>query len=701
MLPLAVDHPLVDVTLWLTQTTPGQIVVCLVALLIACVLSPQVRRFVGPFWRLATGGLVLRRPGPWDSTFDRPAPERPEARPNFRGERYPRFWWSRIPGYQRMFWRWTVGATVYAAIKFPLPVLCLGTALGLYLLTRAVFRMLQDWAYERNVGTFALGVAMLLGEKRNPSEYIALPRLRLTMVPIALDERVTRAARRWPALERLLGRLAVPMLRIPLEADDARVLVQLDAKLTSDAVVKEVKSLGLARLPEGPWEAHHHAAQLVVELKHPRRPPAACWYDEEANRRFDVANVPIGMRAGKSGPEWVTLPLKDLTPHGVMSATTGWCKTTTANVYVGHTAGNGGKVFINDPKRVGYTLFKDLDNVVIRTTADGWADSVATFVEEMEWRYSLIERFPEIKENPELYFQPWFMLVDERGSYVADLKDWAKQRGEKGMPLPLRQEKKALWQGRAAGMYWIDLCQQANLSVFLDSDGRDQRMWRIASGPQTRSAWFMLFAGVAKKSIPMKKGRAMLGLGVDSVEEITLARVDDADARRFAEAGKAIADRENQARAKRLQALLEASVPVQDSAYGAGETAPSVPGHVLDRPETEELSATPEVSQSGVIPGDGGDDFDELRRLRMSLIRNDEYSESETNVASDREAGQSSELIVGVKAAANLLEMTEAAFIQARKRRPIQGETKKGISPAWTELDLREWRSQAKRAGAS
>jgi hypothetical protein len=56
-------------------------------------------------------------------------------------------------------------------------------------------------------------------------------------------------------------------------------------------------------------------------------------------------------------------------------------------------------------------------------------------------------------------------------------------------------------------------------------------------------------------------------------------------------------------------------------------------------------------------------------------------------------------MIVGLQAAADYLEMTFAAFEKGRKRRPIPGETRRGPQPAWTALDLQEWRSQAPRAG--
>ncbi len=692
--------PLLAVLHVLFATAAGRIVLAAVLLLLLCIFSATMRKIVAPFWRLLTGGLVLVTPGPWDASFDRAAPERPVNRANYRGERYPRTWWAKIPGYQRMTYRWLAAGYGYLLWHWPVPVLALTFAVGVGIAGRKAWHVVQDMVFQRTAGVFIAGVVATLGQHGenapDPATFIAFPRLRLVWLPIAAPPAVTRAARRiWvigPRLERVLGHLGIPAIRIPLHEDEAQVLIHLDAALTDERRVQELARLGAARLEEGPWEHEHHQKELTLEFKHPKRPPAQCWYDAVATL-YAIDNVPIGQKAGGA---WATLPLKALTPHGVMSATTGWCKTTTANVYVAHTAGHGGKVFINDPKRVGYTLFNGLEYVIIRTTADGWADTVAAFLDEMESRYELIEAYPEIKENPELYFQPWFLLNDERGSYIADLKDWWKSRPEaktdKGLPLPLRQEKKILWQGRAAAMYVVDLCQQANLSVFLDSDGRDQRMWRIASGPQTRSSWFMLFSGVAKKSIS-KKGRAYLGIGVDDVEEITLARISDEDARALAENGASIAEQENELRNQRLRELIARSepaalVPATDRTPSA-EIPESTPGSDEDT----------RVSNPGTVPAGSG-------------YPNVVPIDRKTGQANDEEAtppgpgeNTSGNLIIGNKEAAAFLQMTEAAFLSARKNRPIRGErrekTRYGEQPAWMPLDLKEWRSQAPRAGAS
>jgi len=59
-------------------------------------------------------------------------------------------------------------------------------------------------------------------------------------------------------------------------------------------------------------------------------------------------------------------------------------------------------------------------------------------------------------------------------------------------------------------------------------------------------------------------------------------------------------------------------------------------------------------------------------------------------------------LIVGIKAGAEFLKMTPAAFTKARQREPegiLYGEQREGRSPAWTRDVLMSWHSLRVRAG--
>uniref|UniRef100_UPI003F4972B8 hypothetical protein n=1 Tax=Actinoplanes sp. CA-151224 TaxID=3239904 RepID=UPI003F4972B8 len=690
--PAGHEHPVVAVLHFLFATAPGRVLLLAAVIGLLALFVKPFRRVVGPVWRAATGGLIFETPGPWDSTWLYAAPTRPQERPNFRGERYPRTRWGRVPGYQRMAVRWATVGYLWALVAHPLVTLWTTGLAVVVLVVHRVVRVVHDWGLHKVAGIFAAGAAPLLGyEGRDPARWIAVPRMRITMLPVAVAPRLLRATRRLPRvgdrLEHLLGALAVPVLRVPLDADDATVRIALDAEITSEAVIQSVENLAVARLPEGPWKPSHKQRDLVIELKHPKRPPAHVRYDAGANQAYPIDEVPIGM----SATGWEVLPLKAKTPHGVVSASTGWGKTTFANVYVAHTAGNGGFVLLNDPKRIGFLrAFGDLPNVVIRSTLPGWIDNIERFHQEMNRRYTIIEQYPEIEDNPEAYFQPWFLVTDEKGSFTSEIKAWWKDKGEKGLPEPLRLEKINLWQGRAAAMYLLDLAQQANLDVFLDSDGRDQRMARIAAGPQTRSSWMMLFPGIAKVKTLTKKGRAILGIGPDDVKEVQLAQVSIEDARAFAEAGAAIGEMENIERQKRLSALMGPSVPSGTSEALSGQTPPTVPGQYRPGHFNElswENAAESDFPINIPRPGNGSKDTSDRP---VSGVRDDTENSGH---------GEAEKVIVGIQAAADLLGMKPANFEKARQRRPIDGETRRGTLPAWKALDLQEWRSQAPRAG--
>lgn len=715
------------------STGPGQVLVVVLAVAIACVWSKEVRAVVRPFYRFATGGLIFAKMSPWHASFLRPAPPRPEARPNFRGESYPLTAWGRMAGWRRMLWRWGAIGYVVALATHPTITVVVTVVIGIVAIVRKLRRELEQWAHARAAGLFADGAAVLLGRTDDPLTWIGLPRLRLSWRPAVLSTWVMEATASWPApiqyrIGALMRRLVwldlarIPELHIPLADDEARVLVQLEATFTDTGRINELRKLGVARLPEGPWEAEYHGGRLLVEFKHPKRPPSSSTYDETVYQRFPVTEIPVGQKAGG---EWVTLPIKALTPHTVMSATTGWCKTTTANVYAAHVLGHGARAFFNDPKRLSYQHLADLPTVTVRTTPEGFAENVAVFLAEMERRYQFMERYPEIKENAEKYFQPWFLLTDERGSFTSALQSWWKAKGEKGIPLPLQQEKIILWQARAAAMYVFDMCQQASLGVFGDSDGRDQRMARIASGPQSRSSWVMLFPGMPKRSTAMKKGRAFVGIGVEDITEVQLARITDEATRAFAERGVTLAETENAVRAERLSALLgpqddaelEPMDTVQALPASPAETPASVRPADLEHgtPATEPRNhgttetwnhGTPESRPVVIFPAQRANaDIPADSEASVTDIAAPSGVPAQSKVDTPEPLPQLAPLppayVVGIKAAAALLGMSEEAFTKARRRRPISGEEKIGVQPAWKELDLKEWRRQAPRAGAS
>ena len=676
---------------------PAVVLVASVALWLALAPVALFASNLRPLWkwlgRMANGGLVIRKPGVYDSLWHQAAPATPPTRA-LKNDAVPMTAWGRMAGRKRMTVRWSVAAYGLLVAWLPWVMLVVTVVLvGLLTFTR-VRREVHDWCYHQVAGNLAEPIAHALGvDDPDPATWMAIPAPRLTWVPVVVPPPVLLFARRISEkLEQRLGALRVPTVRVPLEEDDARIILSYPAGLSNKTAIEQVKQIATERLPDGPWTAVDHGARLEIELKHPKRPPAEVWYDDEAAEGYDWTEVPVGKGADK---KWVTLQLVKLTPHGVMSATTGWGKTETSNVYIAHMVGHGARVFINDPKRISYgPLFGDNPMVSIRTTGEGWEEHMELFEAEMERRYILMEQYPEIKDAPHLYFQPWALVTDERGSYTVELKNRWKSEGGKGLPPTLEKEKRVLWQSRAAAMFVMDFAQQANLEVFVDSDGRDQRMARIASGPQSLSANRMMFPGMGRIKVPSKKGRAILGIGVDNASEVQLARISEDFAKGLAMRGAIESEAENEKREERLAALLSGSVPAAEDPEPAGETPVDVPGQ---REDTAEADTATRANLTVIAGGRGNGDQDNSEDTPGN-VRDAEGNASPGAAGADTEM-DAEEVSIGLQAGADFLEMTKANFEKTRQRRPIPGETKRGMSPAWRPLDLKEWRRQQPRAG--
>jgi hypothetical protein len=315
-------------------------------------------------------------------------------------------------------------------------------------------------------------------------------------------------------------------------------------------------------------------------------------------------------------------------------------------VLAAHVCRFGGLVDILDPKRIGYLdAFDGLPNVRIHTEIDGMIAAIDEFRAEMENRYRLIEA----RQAKEGDFQPRVLLDDEKGSLTVAIRQWWKADGGKGEAPPLTSQRVILWQGRAAQMYVFTFCQQANLNVIPDSDMRDQYGFRIASGPQSLSSWRMMFSG-PKLRITKRKGRAHVAVGADDPTPVQLARITPQEARDLAAAG------------------------VSHPAVAARRPA--------DRP-----AAVPGPARPALAPAE---------RPALRLVAGAAVAELD---GGHRAGDQVDDLVVGLAAAAELLGMNVEAFRKARRRRPIEGETRAAGQPAFPPSELRAWQSRRKIAG--
>lgn len=489
-------------------------------------------------------------------------------------------------------------------------------------------------------------------------------------------------------------------LAIPRDLEDADSTVVVGLPRTLEANDKQLQAVTAVlnrRLPGGPWEPHPHFAEFVIEYRPAPAAPTSVRYDEAPDRPLEIIPIAQTIR----GSRWIEIELAALTPHVLMSATTGWGKTSTALVMIGHTAGRGALVDILDPKRIGYLdAFRGIPHIRIHTDIDNMVNALHEFLTEMRRRYQLIEHLvittgastEEIRRR----FQPRILVEDEKGSLTVAIKQWWKSQGEKGDPAPLDWEREILWQGRAARMYVFSYAQQANLNVLKDSDMRDQYGFRIAAGPQSPSAWRMLFGG-PRGRITKKKGRAFVAIGYDDPEAVHLAWQDPGPAREMAEAGAELA-------LAWAAADPAADTPFDPAAFDPDDVSQRAPVPLV--PDARRAADTaPDVLGQGTAsegaqrPTEGRADG----RPNLRVVDPDADPESIWTGATTAPAPVvDPDLVIGLAAAAELLELDFEAFRKARQREDghrIPGETRVGSQPAFPRLALLSWQSKRPIAG--
>lgn len=547
---------------------------------------------------------------------------------------------------------------------------------------------------------------------------------------------IRAAARAIRAVEQTRDLRARPRIeRAELTEPDATFTVHYPASyLAHDEDVRVWASQVAARVP-GEWEHVNHPGRLCVEFHHPSEMPAAVPMNAEVFARYSATELPIGANASGT----VRVPLKDKTPHVSVSASTGWGKTTTANVMASHLLYHGWHGVIVDPKRVGYVgAFRGASpHVELRTSLPGQLLAIEQVREEMNRRYEIIEGhldrpaelgLPSMKDNPELYFQPLFFLEDEKGSFTVAIKTWWKREGGginpntglpvagKGDPEPLVAEQEILWRGRAAAVHMITLAQQNNLNVFLSSDMRDQYMFRILSGPQTQSSWIMTFPGTRKRKVAGKKGRAVFGIGPEELHDVQLGAISDSDARECTAHGVDVARRANEERAQRLsmvtgRPLWEVS-PLPFWVGVPAETPVDVPGQDTERdtPAPAPRRALTLVRETAEESAEQGPETPSAGPAELHENADGTWFETPEDApaperGTDSGATTQADHVVGVGPAAEFLGITKEAM-QGRLKRArrgeipgVDGETRQGGRVAFPRVALMEWHSKFRTSG--
>ncbi|MGH3500906.1 MAG: FtsK/SpoIIIE domain-containing protein [Nocardioidaceae bacterium] len=464
----------------------------------------------------------------------------------------------------------------------------------------------------------------------------------------------------------------------------------------TDATRAQATEYLTARLP-GEWEAEGRDSERCIVLRHPPSPPAYVGYDPTETTERDVFNVPIGK--DKNG-KWFCIPLAELAPHTMLSAPTGYAKTSTLQSFIAHVASRGARVLILDPKRRSFTkAFGNVPGITILTDPESQTRGLEAFADEMEWRYQVMERYAALDlEDPyELleFFTPWFLVIDEKATLTQNFKRVWKAAGGKGTAKQIEDEELILNLARAALMHVVNASQQGNLETFGSSANRDNHTCRIASGPQGGQAWRMMFPGQPRQKTLAKKGRAIIGLGYENLEEIQLRHSTREIARADALVGVEVRNRDEADRNRRIEeatgmSLADLGRPVPDLP-GAGQMWTAVPGQRDDRDAVQpygpfgvlDEAPAPVIAALELTPLSAGEEPPEKQRVRQAR---DEW-------------------VYGLDAAAAFLGMETESFRKARQRAGkngsgIPGEVRHRNRPAWRKADLREWHAQRPVAGA-
>lgn len=742
-------------------------------LLLGIVLHPagKVGRWMlAPLGRFVSGRIMWRKESEWDARYEAWARELPEHIWRQRDEKYPYTTWGRRPGWQRQLVR-LAAVAVYVAWQINHGwVVAAGVVAVTSLVVMWVARRMRRARYERLVGELMSAFRKRWEITAPPHEWVTLPAGRWEFRPVLSlpgfgwvssdhPRLATPAATR--PLARLLAAASTRLTRLSewvgkqgwhlphwepapdLSDPNAVVIIHHDQVMDTseeEKVLEFVRKVANERL-RGEWEVRNCEGNTAWMLYHKEKFPSKVELSAAELEKYRYPVVFFGQdRHGND----VTANLRDETPHVSVAASTGWGKTTIANMILSALLYWGAYALVIDPKRVGYVgAFRNLPNVELRTTIEGQEAAVDQVKTEMNRRYEIMEGYldraaelglPNPMQRPEAYFKPIALVDDEKGSLTVALKQHWKEDGGKGTPKTLVDQQEILWRGRAAAIHVVTLAQQNNLEVFLNSDMRDQYMLRVLAGPQTASSWRMTFPGTKQKKVAAKKGRAMLGIGPSDPKEMQLAATTDSAAREAAEHGIAFGESEDQARAERLAQLTgtvpwevsplapwmgvpagsAVNVPVQ--AMGTGTDTPS-------RGDDKTLFQRPDLR---ILYGNGESVEDSLFPVELVVLDGGAGNDQETTVeapAAPSSAGpepaveeQADDVIKGVAEAAAHLGYTASngyksdragvnAFKmtltrQRGKGNPVPGETRRGKVLVWPRLELEEWHSKLPRAGA-
>jgi len=472
--------------------------------------------------------------------------------------------------------------------------------------------------------------------------------------------------------------------------------------LEREGVQAEVHRLFASRLGhqlDARWNLTETPMTVVFTRQADREPlpREVAW--QNTGQQYEVM---VGRTYGRT----VTVSTQTETPHYAVGANTGGGKTTALLVPVVHARSYGTLVDLIDVKEDSYKgavlidqdghLVCDVPGIRVHTTAQDGIWCLAEFFTSMK-AVALAKAAGYTEPIPDR-----LLVIDEFGSFMTSALTWWKYTAKgKGTPPFMGWFHMCLMQGRTKGHRLVVGTHDFKDDTFGGTNIRNLFGTKIWIGPCPGPTWVSAFGWIPRvepqtradgKPIP---GRALLNItGQDEVLEVQLAYLAPEQAHTLL-LGMPAAP-EWFTRGQMAPWITDKALELADAEAAVGPFLTL--GREVDQPAGQQptrLSALPaepaepvlvspcppvsaQLAAGETTPTPGHQDTG-TARPKLALLKNE------------------LERVTGMKAAAELLDMSLANFTKTRQRalkagRPIPGERREGRQLSWPAEALRAWR---------
>lgn len=247
--------------------------------------------------------------------------------------------------------------------------------------------------------------------------------------------------------------------------------------------------------------------------------------------RGDLENLVLGVRAGASGLEPVTISLYELF-HTIVAASSGWGKSVFANSLLTQlaTCPQPVELIVIDQQAHGLAAFRNCDRLrypLLRDPGEILSALRETYQEAIGRRSELLARYDaddlaEYNQRASEWLPPVVVAVDEASALLASDKDIAAEL------------KRQAWELRKFGVYQI-LCLTSAKGTTIDTDHRQQFSSKVQMRASDRHQARLLMD--AAEAVTFPKGRALVDLPGQAPAVIQTPFIDKREVRALLRTG--------------------------------------------------------------------------------------------------------------------------------------------------------------------